>query len=783
MRQDSGMRWRSVSLLWAALAASACASESLTLRFLLAEKEIGKEVWSLADDGSFQSSYDIDLLGRKIASTVNGRLEQNRLHSYKQTVMDPSGETKIDFDGKTVKVERGGKPAPEQKLVMKTGAAFSNFNTQLVRTLIARFEPKMGARQEIETYLLDAVTHLKVTVTDRGLAPFERAGRSENVHHFRVEITMTSVDYALNEKGQVVGMDVPAQMFQAVADGYEGVFVDPTTKYPEVSQPTFTAVAEKSVKVKMRDGVELVCDVARPGGDGKFPAILTRTPYGRTPSFLEAEWWAKRGYAFVSQDCRGRGDSSGAWLPFENEKKDGFDTIAWLAKQPWCDGNVGMIGASYGGMVQWQAAVMNPPALKAIVPQVSPPSAFFNIPWDHGVFFLWGNLWWAGVVREKTMNFSGFGVPSAQKLKTLPLSKLDEAIWGKTIPFYDSWLERDRPSDYPGFAYTEQIHRLRIPTLMITGWWDGDLIGTQLNWLASRRGGNSQRWLVAGPWTHMFNSSSRLGDIDYGPTAIADLDTLYLRFFDTHLKRKRAGLDKVARAQVFVTGENRWRNLDDWPPSDSKPMSLYLSAPSKANGGNGGGKLHALRPASQRPSRYTYDPSKVTVPKEMENIDPNEATTKVDLADFPNSSLLFKSDPLSADLTMIGPIRLELHFATSAKDTDFFARIFEIEPAGVMRAIQQPGKIGAKYLSGWDGPKLLRPGRGYRATIELWDVAHKFKKGSMIVISISSEMFPLYARNLNTGEPIKNATRMVVARQTIFHDAKRPSRLTFRTLP
>ena len=145
--------------------------------------------------------------------------------------------------------------------------------------------------------------------------------------------------------------------------------------------------------------------------------------------------------------------------------------------------------------------------------------------------------------------------------------------------------------------------------------------------------------------------------------------------------------------------------------------------------------------------------------------------------------LFYKSEPMAESLEIGGPIEVDLYFSTSAKDTDFFAFLVDVDENDVIRAIGLPGKIRARYISGWDKPSLLQPGKTYKASIELWDTAHRFKKGHRVGLVISSSYFPPYARNLNTGEPIKDATRMVVAHQTIYHDQKRPSALRFRLLP
>jgi len=133
-------------------------------------------------------------------------------------------------------------------------------------------------------------------------------------------------------------------------------------------------------------------------------------------------------------------------------------------------------------------------------------------------------------------------------------------------------------------------------------------------------------------------------------------------------------------------------------------------------------------------------------------------------------------------LSIGGPIELDLRFATTARDTDFFASLVDIDEKGTIRAIGIGGKIRARYLSGWEKPSLLTPGKIYKATIELWDTAHHVKKGHRLAVMIMSDAFPNYARNLNTGEPLINATRMVVAQQTIYHDAMQPSALRFRVL-
>src|SRR5262249_50204676 len=206
-----------------------------------------------------------------------------------------------------------------------------------------------------------------------------------------------------------------------------------------------------------------------------------------------------------------------------------------------------------------------------------------------------------------------------------------------------------------------------------------------------------------------------------------------------------------------------------------------------ANGLASVGELVASPPKEQEPDRYTYNPAAVQIPKAFKELKDFRdmlagTSTVVTIEPHDNDVLVYKTPPMSDPIEIGGPIELDLYFSTSAKDTDFFARVVDINEKGVMRIIGLPGKIRARYLSGWEKPVLLQPDKVYKATIALWDTAHQVEKGHRLGVIISSQMFPSYARNLNTGGPIKDAKRMVASHQTIYHDVKRPSALRFRQL-
>ena len=749
--------------------------------------DAGSSTYKTNSDGTFESSTELNVAGMSLKSRLTGKLVDGAITEFE--LMNQQAGTEVTVSAKDGKARIKAGDSTRETTYKPSKVLFGNLHPILTETWSKVLDPAKDGVQKIDVFILDAAATVPVEVLKKKSRTVEAEGNKQVANVYLARLASVEFDVYLAQGTDFAAWDVPSQRLQAIRSGYESFLVDPSTLYPELSQPTMQTKTEKGVRVKMRDGVELVADIVRPAGDGKHPAILERTPYGRELlSQLEGEWWARRGYVHIVQDVRGRNESAGVWTPFVNERKDGYDTIDWIAKQGWSDGKVGMIGGSYVGWVQWAAAVESHPALKCIVPQVSPPDPFFNFPIDHGVPMLFGALWWSNFVKDKKVPAVPEIPKDLEKLKTLPLSKVDDELLGRNIPFYDAWLEKETPAAFESAVIGPDMNKIKIPVLHISGWWDGDGIGTKLNWAKMRSLGHKDQWLIYGPWSHLFNSSTRMGDVDYGPDAIVDLDSIYLRWFDTWLKGKQASWEKQPKVRAFVTGANEWRELADWPDSRSQMMTLYLSSRGPANGIASVGELVATAPKTQAPDRYTYDPAATQIPAQFKNVKDfgdllAASSTVVKIEPNDKAVLVYRSSPMSEPLEIGGPIELDLHFSTSAKDTDFFAGVVDIDEKGTMRAIGLPGKIRARYLSGWEKPSLLQPGKLYKATIELWDSAHRVKKGHRLGVMISSESFPNYARNLNTGEPISNATRMVAAQQTIYHDARRPSALRFRVLP
>ena len=751
-------------------------AQDIIFDITLAGSNVGEVVYDLKTGGEFTSKATMKIGPTEVDSLLKGKWAGTKLASWELVESANKQKGRIVWDGKVANIEADGKVLQKDlKTDWKTQAFMSNYHPQLAQTMLAEFESK--AKPEIEVVILNAVRPIKTKV-EAAPATVIVSGKTMQATKLKVTLGAVEIEYVLID-GACVGMDVPSQQFKMVRRGYETVFEDPLAKFPELSQPTLKTVSETRLKARMRDGVELVADIVRPEGDGKYPVILMRTPYGRSSSLISMASYAKRGYVVVSQDVRGRGASGGGWDPFNAEVADGKDTLDWLVAQPWSDGNIGMIGASYGGMVQWSAAVNHHPALKCIIPQVSPPEPTRNVPWDHGCFMLMSSLWWSRVVMDRQADMSQVMAPvkNLKALQTLPLSKVDDKLLGRDIPFYNDWLKRPNRDDWTGAFTTAQVGTVKIPALHISGVWDGDAVGTMVHYDALRKSGGNQ-WLIYGPWTHFFNSSTKFGDQDFGPTAILELDSIYLRFFDTHLKGKSVNIEAQPRVRFFVTGSNTWVDASHWPPATAKKVSYFLGGGS-ANGAKTTGEL-ASKPSNKN-DRVQYDPSKLVVPMDILDVDPEKAVTHLKAKDLDKSMLVYRTAPFTQDTVLAGPLSADLFVSTTGRDAAFHVQVMDQAPDGKLWLIAMQGNKRVGYVDG--RVSAIEPNKVYRISVDPWLFARSFKKGHRLAVVVRCDTFPAFARIPGTGQPDATATRLAKVTHTVYKTTKYPSRVTLWQLP
>jgi putative CocE/NonD family hydrolase len=572
------------------------------------------------------------------------------------------------------------------------------------------------------------------------------------------------------------------------------------------SKEQFEVRASRGNRVRMRDGVQLSVDIFQPAAQGRYPGILVHTPYNNnSPAWTtRAKWFARRGYVVALSDTRGRFDSDGNWDPFHKKhKSDGYDLVEWIAKQRWCTGKVGMMGQSYMGWTQWWTATQAPPSLKAIVPEVAPPDAFYNAPYQNGVLVGWAMDWAAMMAGRTTQTvadgpYGGFANTRAKDLLRTPYIKLNEFRGALDSPWFAKWIQNNvATAEYwKGISYQgkENYARITVPSLNVTGWFDANQPGAPMNYQGVKKFGRTPQArrpsLIIGPWPHSFNRSSKVGKFDYGKGAVIDWDGYVCRWLDHYLKGSQNGVTKDAPVYVFVMGRNRWFAEKDWPLPQTRWTKYFLHSAGKANSLKGDGLLNTTAPGDEPPDNYTYNPDKPT-PSPFRGGHLEEGAVDTRKPAGREDVLVYTSGPLQTDLEVTGPIATKLYAATSARDTDWMVRLIDVYPDGyaallcdgLIRARNRDAKSGGAF-----NPHQLsqiEPGKVTEYTLSFWRAtSNLFRKGHRLRVEISSSYYPYYLRNLNTGaDNIGLETRSVVARQKVFHNKEYSSHIVLPVIP
>jgi putative CocE/NonD family hydrolase len=602
---------------------------------------------------------------------------------------------------------------------------------------------------------------------------------------------------------------------------------------PPPAPPPADVAIERDVMVPMRDGVRLAADVYRPatGGvarPGKFPVVLERTPYGKDPSYWAVEI-ARHGYVSVVQDVRGRYHSQGTWRGLGDEVADGYDTAAWLAAQPWCDGHLGMVGGSYTGGTQYSMAMAAPPLLTAIVPTY----AVCNMgKWGmrhDGAFELRFLNWVMQIVGPDGSPESADPATKAalQQMadhvhdyaRGLPLRRGTTPL--RLIPSYEDFLltvmthaDYDRYWRDAGVSVVDHLREYKdVPAWHVTGWydsWSGPV--ANLTYPALRSAKKSPQRLLIGPWTHGGDDRSYAGEAEFGAAAALDTLPLHLRWFERWLKGVDNGVEREPPVRIFVMGggdahktpEGRifvggaWRDEEEWPLRRAVAIDYYLHAD---------GTLARARPAAGRPAPPTHflaDP-RHPVPTLGGNISSEGKLASAGALDqrcrpevwtcedarplsARNDVVVFQSPPLAEDLEVTGPLVVHLFVSSSAPDTDFTAKLIDVYPpnrdfpAGFDLNVGD-GIRRARYRDSLSVPRLMQPGRVYEVTIEMYPTSNLFRKGHRIRLDVAGSNFPRFDVNPNTGEPLGANRRWAVADNAIHHDPAHLSRLVLPVVP
>lgn len=533
----------------------------------------------------------------------------------------------------------------------------------------------------------------------------------------------------------------------------------------------------------MRDGVNLSADIRLPADGRAFPTILLRTPYNNTGFSAAEAALVGKGYAVVKQDCRGRFDSEGRFDPLR-EDADGYDTIAWLRAQPWCDGRIGMVGGSYGGLTQLTAAWTRPPGLLAIVPAVMGRDLFKDLVYHNGVFGLAIAVEWGLGVAGRSGQLNDT-TDWEKVFRHLPLITMDEAA-GYRLDCLREWLSHPTYDDYWAKASVEQYYAdLDLPALHAGGWYDFYADGVVRNFggIRSKGGPNARpnQKLIMGPWGHGLGVRT-VGQLDFGEQAVVGMDGLYERWLDRWVKGEPNGIDQEPPVRIFMMGENAWRDEPEWPLARATEKTLFLASGGAANSLHGNGALQYEPASGAETDRYVYNPDHPVPTLGGSAYRPVNGPVDHAPIERRDDVLVYSTEALKKPVEVTGFVRMILFASSDAPDTDFVARLCDVYP-DERSMILCDGIVRARFREGLDREDPMKPGTVYQFAIDLAVTSNVFLPGHRIRLEITSSCFPRFDRNLNTGEPIATATRWQLTRQTVYHSRAYPSGLILPVIP
>jgi hypothetical protein len=564
----------------------------------------------------------------------------------------------------------------------------------------------------------------------------------------------------------------------------------------------------------MRDGVGLYADIYRPRGAGKrLPTILIRTPYSKAP-YRQLDWksrhgvaymFASQGFVVIVQDMRGRFRSEGKYVVAGKVvmADDGYDTVAWIAAQPWSNGKVGGYGCSELGNAQMMMAPSRPPALAAIVPQGASGS-LRNYPDENqqfGIPLVSMLPWFIGIDPGYSPT-SALGklppegseqpqladkVDPDQLVRTLPVADMADRAGLKHPDGWRDWMTR-APGDpwFRQLPFIDEHSRPDVPALFVTSWYDNADPALELfNRLRTQSTSDQARrnqYVIVSATAHCKYESAQTpyiaGQRDVGDTR-RDYWSIYLRWYDHWLRGTQNAIN-MPHVQYYVMGTNRWKSAESWPLPGTRFVPYYFRSAGRANTSHGDGGLSAAM-ATGPADRYRYDPADPTPDGEIWN-----GSNDLRKLDLRSDRLVFTSHPLRSGLEVTGPLRAVLYVSSSALDTDFVVQLSDVYPDGRVYNLSQ-GVVRARYRDAYAAPttaeedythpSLLKPGKIYRIEMKLGATANWFGPGHRIRVQIASALFPLYARNLNTGGNNATESAMVIAENKIYHDRDHASHI------
>ncbi len=604
-------------------------------------------------------------------------------------------------------------------------------------------------------------------------------------------------------------------------------------KYSDEALKAFlseTAIIDKKVLVRMRDGVGLSTDIYRPkntpNAQGALPTIFQRTPYNindvKGRSLKQIAEAVKRGYVFIMQNERGRYFSEGSFEVLGRPRTDGYDALSWIADQPWSNGKVGTLGCSSSAEWQLALAAQNHPAHAAMVPMAAgagigrvgrfqeqgnwytggvPRSLFFV--WFYNVDTPLRAQIPPGLSREIRDRLSRYNDLAAQKPKVdwksrishLPLQDMLSGL-GEPAATFDDFIKRDPadPAWFEGGLYHDN-EPWGVPALWFNSWYDVSKGPNMALYNHVRRAGvdeetRNNQYVVVAPSTHCnfydLGAETVVGERSMGDARF-DTNEAIFSWFDYWLKGdKKAFGQQTPHVRYFTMGANEWHSSEQWPPKNAKMLRFYMRSTGKANSLYGDGALSTALPMANAQDTYVYDPMNpvltigggdccnggAVVPGAFDQR-PVEARQDV---------LVYTSEPLEKPMEVSGFIEAVLHVSSDVKDTDFTVKLVDVTPDGTAYILDDT-IMRARYRQGYDQEVMMEKGHIYKIEPTPMTTSNTFLKGHRIRVEISSSNFPKFSRNLNTGGKNYDEAQGVMARNTLHLSPEHPSYIILPVIP
>ena len=612
-----------------------------------------------------------------------------------------------------------------------------------------------------------------------------------------------------------------------VAEAYEAMLQDSSDPISRPA-PENEVRLEKSRMVPMRDGVRLATDLYFPEiPDEKLPVILIRTPYNknglRDNKNGDAYMFASRGFVVAVQDSRGKFESEGIYSPpAGSEAEDGYDAVDWIAKQSWSNGKVGMHGCSYPAEVQAATAPLKHPNLTTMIPRNGPFIGAANgryrywsgfkggvldfaatVPW----YFSSGNKYSfkppPGLSDEEIAKIRDFYSPQAT---TAPEPDWEELVW--TLPLIDIMNKAGAPpNDFLDLAtrdfgdpwwhdtmgYYDGTETIDVTALHVSSWYDISVDETiyEFNYFREKAVSETaaaNQFLIIAPTTHCSYEQATehtvVGDRDIGDARL-DYYSIYIKWFEYWLKGEENGATDMPKVQYYTMGSNEWGSADAWPLPETEYTKYFLHSMGGANSRYGDGRLSTEPPRDESPDTFIYDPAH-PVPSTGGPRGTSWGTSAGAIDQGPvevrNDVLVYTTPPLEEGVELTGPITAVFYISSSAKDTDFTAKLVDVYPDGTAYNIQA-SILRARYREGFTKKVWMEEGGVYQIQVDMDATSNYFAPGHRIRLQVSSSDFPSYERNLNTGGNNYDETEWVIARNTVHHSRQYPSHLILPVIP